>query len=114
MREPEMFEPMISLLASKGYRIVSQRRGRKPGADIIAERNSRRLLMEMKGDSEVISVDLGTGIFQLFRYIKNDPDEDYALGVSEKYVRYVKQVEIPLRKLGIQVFVVGSSSYQLW
>ena len=114
MREPEMFEPMVALLTSMGYRIVSQRRGKEPGADIIAERGGRRLVMEMKGDGEALSVDFGTGIFQLFRYIKGDLGEDYALGVSEKYVRYAKQVEVPLRRLGVQVFVVGGSSYQLW
>jgi len=114
MREPEMFEPMISLLTSKGYRIISQKRGKELGVDIIAEKNGRCLLMEMKGDSAALIVDLGTGIFQLFRYIKNDPGEDFALGVSERYVKYVKQVEIPLRRLGIQVFVVGENSYQLW
>ncbi len=67
MREPAMFEPMIKLLKEKGYRIISENRGRQRGPDIIAEKHGHKLLMEMKGDSAALGVDLGTGIFQLFR-----------------------------------------------
>jgi len=109
-----MFEPMTTMLVSKGYHIMFQRRGKESGPDIVAEKDGRRLIMEMKGDSEALSVDFGTGIFQLFRYIKPELNEEYALGISEKYVRYAKQVEVPLRRLGIQVFVVNEKSYQLW
>ncbi len=44
-----MFEPMKRLLESKGYRILSQKRGKERGPDITAERQGRRLIMEMKG-----------------------------------------------------------------
>jgi len=114
MREPEMFEPMKRLLESKGYKILSQRGGTEPGPDITAERQGRRLIVEMKGDSAALGVDFGTGIFQLFRHIRADQDEDYALGISEAYVKLVRQAEYPLRKLGIKVFVVNGKSYQLW
>jgi hypothetical protein len=114
MREREMFEPMKNLLASKGYKILAIRKGREPGADIIAEREGRKLVMEMKGDSAVLDVDLGTGIFQLLRHMHPGSDEEYALGVSEAYTRLVRQIENPLRKLGIRVFVVDGNSYQLW
>ena len=114
MREPEMFEPMKKLLVSKGYEILSTRKGREPGADIIAEREGRKLVIEMKGDSAALDVDLGTGIFQLLRHMHGGSDEEYALGVSEAYTRLVHQIENPLRKLGIRVFVVNGNSYQLW
>lgn len=55
MREPEMFEPMKKLLQSKGYKIISMKRGREPGPDITAESKGRRLIMEMKGDSALHS-----------------------------------------------------------
>jgi len=58
MRESEMFDPMKNLLGSKGYKILSANEGRKPGADIIAERHNRKLIMEMKGDSAALEVDL--------------------------------------------------------
>ena len=114
MREPEMFEPMKKLLGSKGYKIVSTRKGREPGADIIAECQGHKLIMEMKGDSAALDVDLGTGIFQLLRHMHADSDEEYALGISEAYEGRVRQIEHPLRKLDIRVFVVNGNSYQLW
>jgi hypothetical protein len=114
MREPEMFEPIKKLLESKGYKILQMKRGREPGPDIVAEGQGRRLVMEMKGDSAALDVDFGTGIFQLFRSMRTDQDEDYALGISEAYVRLARQAEYPLKKLGIKVFVVNGESYQLW
>ena len=36
MREPEMFEPMKKLLESKGYKIISTKEGREPGADTVS------------------------------------------------------------------------------
>jgi hypothetical protein len=114
MREPEMFEPMKKLLQSKGYKIISMKRGREPGSDIIAESKGRRLIMEMKGDSAALDVDFGTGIFQLLRHMREEADEDYALGISEAYVRLAHQAEYPLKRLGIKVFVVDDKSYQLW
>ena len=114
MREPEMFEPMKKLLEGEGYKILSVATGQEPGADIIAERQGRKLIMEMKGDSAALGVDLGTGIFQLLRHMRAGSNEEYALGISESYTRLVRQIEYPLKKLGIAVFVVGSNVYQLW
>ena len=109
-----MFEPMKRLLESKGYKIISQKRGRERGPDIVAECQGRRLIMEMKGDSAALAVDFGTGIFQLLRHIRPDQGEDYALGISEVYVDLALQAEYPLKELGIKVFVVNKKSYQLW
>ena len=109
-----MFEPMKKLLESKGYKILSARKGRERGADIIAEHQGRKLIMEMKGDSAALEVDLGTGIFQLLRHMRAVSDEDYALGISEAYTRLVRQIEYPLKKLNVRVFVVNGNSYQLW
>jgi hypothetical protein len=114
MREPQMFDPMIKLLETKGYHVVSTKKGCEPGADITAERDGHRLVIEMKGDSAALDVDLGTGIFQLLRHMRPDSSDEYALGVSEAYTRYVRQVEYPLRNLGIKVFVVGENPCQLW
>jgi hypothetical protein len=114
MREPDMFQPMIGLLESMGYRIVSTKKGRELGADIVAEREGHRLVMEMKGDSAALDVDLGTGIFQLLRHMQPDCDDEYALGLSGAYARLIGLVEYPLKKLGAKVFIVDGSPHQLW
>ena len=107
MREAEMFEPMQELLGSKGYEILLVNKGRKSGPDIIAQRHGRQLIMEMKGDTAALDVDLGTGIFQLLRHIHEGSNEEYALGLSNAYIRLVCKVEYPLKKLGIQVFILN-------
>jgi hypothetical protein len=109
-----MSEPMKKLLESKGYEILQMKRGKERGPDIIAECRGRRLVMEMKGGSAALDVDFGTGIFQLFRSMRAGQNEDYALEISEAYVRLAHQAEYPLKKLGIKIFVVGDKSYQLW
>jgi len=114
MREPEMFNPMIKLLRKKGYEIISENRGGRRGPDIIAEKDGRKLIMEMKGDSAALSVDFGTCIFQLFRYMKPDSDDEYALGISQAYVKYAREAEFPLKKLGVKVFVVNGKSHQFF
>lgn len=114
MREPAMLEPMIKLLQEKGYSIISENRGRRRGPDLIAAKDGKKLIMEMKGDSAALGVDFGTGIFQLFRHIEPDSSDEYALGISQAYVRYAREAEFPLQKLGIKVFVVNRKSYQLW
>ena len=109
-----MFEPMIKLLQENGYSILSENRGRRRGPDIIAVKDGHKLLMEMKGDSAVLGVDFGTGIFQLFRHIEPDSSDEYALGISKAYVRYAREAEVPLKELGIKVFVLNGKPYQLW
>lgn len=90
------------------------KRGREPGPDIIAECEGRRLIMEMKGDSAALDVDFGTGVFQLMRSMRDSQDEDYALGISEDYVRLARRAEYALKRLGIKIFVVDGKPYQLW
>ena len=109
-----MFKPMKELLESKGYKILCQNIGRAPGPDLVAERQGHRLIMEMKGDSKALDVDFGTGTFQLLRHIHVNRGGEYALGISEAYVKLARQAENPLKKLGIKVFVVNDNSYQLW
>lgn len=114
MKEIEMFEPIINLLESKGYKLITANRGRKHGSDIIAEFQGHNMIMEMKGDTAALDVDLGTCIFQLMRHIHKGSANEYAIGISEAYVRLIRQIENPLRKLNIKVFVVNENSYQLW
>ena len=113
MREDEMFPNMIDFLKSEGYRILEVHRGRERGADIVAKKSGRKLIIEMKGDTMALSVDLGTAIWQLMRYMKGSV-EDYALAVTPSYKRYVKAVEYPLKQLDVKVFIVSEKGVSLF
>ena len=112
LKEEEMFSKMIKFLSNKGYEIVETNPGRQRGPDIVAEKSGREMIIEMKGDTAELDIDLGTGIWQLLRYMKND-SKDFALALTPSYVRYVKAVEYPLRKLNIKIFIVSKRGVRL-
>lgn len=103
-----MFDPMIKYLNSNGYRIISKSIGHQRGPDIIAERNGIQLIIEMKGDTKALSVDLGTAIFQLMRTMDGSDNKKYALAVTKSYERYVEQITFPLEKMDVSIFIVNN------
>lgn len=113
MNEEEMFPKMIDFLSREGYKIVEVNPGRQRGADIVAEKSGKRLIVEMKGDTAALSVDFGTAIWQLMRYMKGALD-DYALAVTPSYKRYVRVVEYPLKQLDVKVFIVSEKEVSLF
>ena len=64
-----MFPKMIQFIENEDYEIIEVHRGRQRGADIIAKKSGKKIVIEMKGDTAALSVDLGTAIWQLMRYI---------------------------------------------
>jgi Holliday junction resolvase len=111
MKEGEMFDPMIEFLKKNGYEIIEQHRGKEKGPDIVARKNGREMIIELKGDSAALDVDFGTCIGQLFRYIKGE-DKDYAISLCAKYRKLLKNVEYPLKKLSIKAFVVSEQGIE--
>jgi len=106
MQEPEMFEPLISYLKKQGYIILQVNRGKQPGPDIIAEKDGRKLIIEMKGDSAAIKTDWDTGLGQLLNSMKNEK-ADYAMAVSEKYEKLVRNFpSYPKKKLKLTFFMI--------
>lgn len=112
MKESALFAPMIEYLRNHGYDILEQHIGNQRGVDIIAAKNSKKFNLELKGDASAPDVDFGTAIYQIMKRMKDSPDE-YAIGISEKYVKYAMSCEQPLKKLGIKVFVITDSSVKL-
>ena len=109
MKESEMYEPMIEYLISNGFKIDSLSTGSQRGPDIIAKKKDKQLIIEMKGDTKALSVDLGTAIFQLMRTITYEKNKEYALAVTESYIRYIEQIKYPLEKLGIVSYIITDS-----
>ncbi len=101
-----MFPKLIDFLSKKGYEIVEAHPGRQRGPDIVARKSGREMIMEIKGDTAALDVDLGTGLWQLLRYMK-DSSRDYAVALTPSYARYVEAVSYPLKRLNIAVFIVS-------
>jgi hypothetical protein len=106
LKEEEMFPIIIDFLKGRGYETIEIHPGRQRGPDIVAEKSGRRFIIEVKGDTAAPAVDLGTAIWQLMRYIK-DTSKDFGLALTGSYLRYIRAVEYPLKRLGIQVFIVS-------
>ena len=106
LKEEEMFPILIEFLRKSGYKIVETHPGQQKGPDIVATKLGRELIVEMKGDTAALAVDLGTAIWQLLRYMK-DGSKDFGLALTQSYERYIEAVEYPLRKLGVRVFIVS-------
>jgi len=113
LREKEVFHKMVEFLRKNGYKIVETKLGRRKGADIVAEKCGREMVIEVKGDTKALDVDLGTAIWQVLRYMK-DNSKDFALALTPSYEKYVKAVEYPLKKLNVKVFLVSEEVSQLW
>lgn len=107
-----MFSKMIDFLVGNGYKIIKTNPGRQRGADIIAEKCGRELIIEMKGDTAALSVDLGTAIWQLLRFMENET-KDFALALTPGYIKYVSAVLYPLKKLSVKVFIVSTNDVKL-
>lgn len=101
-----MFPIIIDFLKGSGYEIIETHPRRQRGPDIVAEKSGRRFIIEVKGDTAALAVDLGTAIWQLMRYIK-DASKDFGLALTESYLRYIRAVEYPLQRLGVQVLIVS-------
>ena len=112
MKEEEMFPIIIDFLKGRGYEIIEIHPGKQRGPDIVAEKSGRRFIIEVKGDTAALDVDLGTAIWQLMRHIK-DASKDFGLALTQSYSRYIKAVEYPLQKLGIQIFIVSDEGVKL-
>ena len=102
----------MDFLQSRGYKIVETHPGRQRGPDIVAEKSGRIIIIEVKGDTAALDVDLGTAIWQLMRYM-TDSSKDFGLALTESYSRYVKAVEYPLKRLGIRIFIVSNEGVRL-
>lgn len=106
MREPDMFEPMICYLKKSGYTILQVNRGVQRGPDILAEKNKRKFVIQMKGDSAAIKTDWDTGLGQLLDMMDYE-DADYAIAVSESYGRLVESFpSYPKNRLRLTFFIV--------
>lgn len=79
-----MFPKVIEFLRERGYNIVETHPGRQRGPDIVAEKSGTELVIEMKGDTKALEVDLGTAIWQLMRYMKDESHRRKSYSILDK------------------------------
>jgi len=113
MKEEKLFDPMINYLKMHGYRILEEHRAHEHGTDIIAEKNNKKLYLELKGNSASPDVDFGTLIYQIMKNLNPKLDAEYWLGISEKFEKYAIRCIHPLEKLGIRVHIISESEVKL-
>jgi hypothetical protein len=118
LTEDETVELLMVFLKSDGYKILDYCKGHKRGIDITAERNNRKLLIEVKGaranhnskikkrpyfDSGQIKDHFGKAIVKSLEVKSDFPDCDIAIAHPEddlikkhinKSVQHLKKLEI--------------------
>ena len=118
LTEDETVELLMKHLENDGYNIISFCKGHKRGTDIIAEKNNRKLLVEVKGaranhnskikkrpyfDSGQIKDHFGKAIVKSLEVKSEYPDCDIAIAHPEddlikkhinKSVQHLKKLEI--------------------
>ena len=111
MREPADESLVRQNLEGQGYSIVA--RSRPTGPDILATRDGRVLLVEVKGDRPghqsspaTVHVDTLTLIGQIvLRRSRREADE-FAVAIRPVHRRLVEQAMATLRELSIRVLLV--------
>lgn len=71
------------------------------------------MVIEVKGDTKAMDVDLERLFGSHLEYMKDD-SKDFALALTPSYEQYVRAVEYPLKKLNVKVFLVLKEVSQLW
>ncbi len=57
-----MLGRIVAYLTNRGYQIVETHPGKKRGPDVIAKKSGKELIIEIKGDTTALDVNLGTAI----------------------------------------------------
>jgi Holliday junction resolvase-like predicted endonuclease len=118
MREPEVEERVRHYLENSGY--MTSPRSEKTGPDIIATKNGRKLLVEVKGDRPghqsspgTKNVDVMTLLGQIIHRKGQRLADDYAIAIRPVHLRLVKEAAPALKEMAIKVFLVNDADIQL-
>ncbi len=114
MREPEVEERVRQYLEENGYGLLA--RQERTGPDVVAIKEGRKLLVEVKGDRPghksspaTINVDVMTLLGQIMTRMGQGLADDYAIAIRPVHRRLVTQALPALRRLSVKVFLVDDS-----
>jgi hypothetical protein len=111
MRETEVEDRVRRFLAGRGY--VVRSRSKPTGADILAERQGKILLVEVKGDRPghdsspgTINVDVMTLLGQILMAKAVGDADEYAIAIRPVHTRLIERAMPVLKELGVGVMLV--------
>jgi|SRR5436309_13217310 len=114
MRESEVETRVRKYLAENGYQVLP--RYERTGPDIVAKKDDRKLLVEVKGDRPghksspgTINVDVMTLLGQLVLRKGHGQADDYAIAIRPVHQRLIEQALPALRQFSVRVFLVGDT-----
>lgn len=118
MREPEVEQRLRNYLVENGYDVLV--RYERTGPDIIAKKEQRTLLLEVKGDRPghksspgTIHVDVMTLLGQIVMRRGKGEAEEYGIGIRPVHQRLVEQALPTLKELAIKVFLVEEGGIKI-
>lgn len=115
MREPEVETRVRQYLTKSGYQVIP--RQQRTGPDIIAKKDGRKLVVEVKADRPghrsspgTINVDVMTLLGQIVLRIGLEMGDDYGIAIRPVHQRLTEQAVPALKQLCVRVLLVGDTN----
>ena len=115
MREPEVETRVRQYLTESGYQVTP--RQERTGPDIIAEKDGRKLVVEVKADRPghqsspgTINVDVMTLLGQIVFRKGQGIADDYGIAIRPVHRRLIVQALPALNQLCVRVLLVGETN----
>lgn len=115
MREPEVEKRVRQYLTESGYQVIS--RQQRTGPDIIAKKDGRKLVVEVKADRPghqsspgTINVDVMTLLGQIVLRIGQEMGDDYGIAIRPVHRRLIEKAVPALKQLCVRVLLVGDTN----
>jgi len=107
-----MFPLLLDYVIKQHYDIIEKHPPPEQGIDIVATKDGKKAYFELKGDTANSYADFGTLLYQILRYVKDDPFEEYTIAVSNELRQRALQVRYSLSKLGVKAVVISESGVE--
>lgn len=115
MREPEVETRVRQYLTENGYQVTP--RQQRTGPDIIAKKDGRKLVVEIKADRPghqsspgTINVDVMTLLGQIVFRKGQEMADDYGIAIRPVHRRLIEEALPALKQLCVRVLLVGDTN----
>ena len=115
MREPEVEARVRQYLTENGYQVFP--RQQRTGPDIVAKKDGKKLVVEVKADRPghqsspgTINVDVMTLLGQIVLRIGQEMGDDYGIAIRPVHQRLIEEAMPALKQLCVRVLLVGDTN----